>query len=87
MLIKKNMLVSFIGKKKSGKKTMMAFTTMHDTVKVSNYQKKKPQIIFMYDHTKGGVDIIDLLLTSHSTWTKSKRWPLNALAFILNTVS
>ena len=39
----------------------------------------------MYDHTKGGVDIVDLLSTNHLTRIKSKRWPLNALAFVLDT--
>ena len=32
----------------------------------------------MHDHTKGGVDVVDLLSTSHSTRIKSKRWPFNA---------
>ena len=39
----------------------------------------------MYDHLKVGVDIGDLLSTNHSTRNKSKRWPLNTLAFVLDT--
>ena len=39
----------------------------------------------MYDHTKGGVDILNLLSTTHSTGIKSRRWLLNTLAFILDT--
>ena len=39
----------------------------------------------MYDHTKGGVDIADLLSINHSTRIKSKRWPLNALSLVLDT--
>ena len=39
----------------------------------------------MYDHTKGGVDVFDLLSTNHSTRMKSRIWPLNAFAFILDT--
>ena len=58
---------------------------MLDSVKVTNDQRKKPQIHSMYDHTKGGVDVVDLLSTSHSTRIKSKRWPINAFAFILDT--
>ena len=34
---------------------------------------------------KGGDDIVDLLSTNHSTGIKSKRWPLNTLAFVLDT--
>ena len=37
---------------------------MHDKVKVTNNQREKPHVYEMYDHTKGGVDIVDLLLTS-----------------------
>ena len=58
---------------------------MHDDVKVTKDQLKKPQVHTFYDHTKGGVDVVDLLSTSHSTRIKSKRWPLNAFAFILDT--
>ena len=37
---------------------------MHDNVKVTNNQREKPHVYEMYDHMKGGVDIVDLLLTS-----------------------
>ena len=79
------MLVSYIDKKKSGKKNVIVLSTMHDSMKVTNDQRKKPQIHSMYDHMKGGVDVVDLLSTSHSTRKKSKRWPINAFAFILDT--
>ena len=58
---------------------------MHDKVKVTNDQRKKPHVHVMYNHTKGGVDIVDLLSRNHSTRIKSRRWPLNALAFVLDT--
>ena len=82
---KKIMLASYIDKKKSGKKNVIVLSTMHDSVKVTNDQRKKPQIHSMYDHKKRGVDVVDLLSTSHSTRIKSKRWPINAFAFILDT--
>ena len=59
---KEMMLVSYIDKKKSGKKNIIALTTMDDKVKA------------------------DLISTHHSTKIKSKWWPLNAFAFILDTV-
>ena len=40
----------------------------------------------MYDHTKGGVDVVDLISCHHSTWMKSKCWPLMAFAFVLETI-
>ena len=77
------MLVLYIEKEKSVKKNVIVLTTMLD--KVTNDQRKKPHVHVMYDHTKGGVDIVDLLSTNHSTRIKSKRCPLNALVFVLNT--
>ena len=70
------MLTSYIDKKKSGKKNVIVLSSMHDTVKVTQDQRKKPQVHSMYDHTKGGVDVVDLLSSTHSTGMKSKRWPL-----------
>ena len=61
----KNMLASYIDKKKSGKKNVIVLSTMHDSTKVTNDQRKKLQIHSMYDHTKGGVDVLDLLSASH----------------------
>ena len=58
---------------------------MHDTVKITKEQPKKPSVHTIYDHTKGCVDVVDLLSTTYSTQIKSRRWPLNALAFIIDT--
>ena len=79
------MLASYIDKKKSGKKNVIVLSRMHDSVKVTNDQRKKPKIHSMYNHMKGGADVVDLLSTSHSTRIKSKRWPTNAFAFIFDT--
>ena len=49
------MLVSYIDKKKSGKKNIIGLTTLHDTIKVSDDKRSKPQVFVMYDHTKGQV--------------------------------
>ena len=64
---------------------MIVLTTMHNIVKVTQDQRQKPNVHIMYDYTKGGVDIVDLLSTHHSTRMKTKRWPINALAFGLDT--
>ena len=65
---------------------MICLTTMHDRVKVTNDQRLKPPVIVMYDHTKGGVNVVDLISCHHSTRTKSKRWPLTTFAFMLDTI-
>ena len=45
------MMVSYIDKKKSGKKNIVCLTTMHDRVKVANDQRFKSPVIVMYDYT------------------------------------
>ena len=72
--------------KTSQEKNIIGLTTLHDTVKVSKDKRSKPQVLIMYDHTKGGVDIADLFSTHHTTRIMSKRWPLNAFAIILYMV-
>ena len=67
------MLTSYIDKKKSGKKNLIVLSSIHDSVKVTKAQRKKPRFHAMYDHTKGGVDVVDLLSTSHSTCIKCKQ--------------
>ena len=83
---KNMMLVSYIDRKKSGLKNAVVLTTMHDEVMVIRDQRKKPNVHSFYDHTKGGVDIVGYLSTSHSTRVKSKRCTLNCLALILDTL-
>ena len=55
------MLLSHIDKKKKGKKNILALTTMHNQVKLSVSERKKPHALVFYDHTKSGVDIVDLI--------------------------
>ena len=58
---------------------------MHDNVKITKGQQKKPSVLTIYDHTKGGVHVVDHLSTTRSSRIKSRRWSLNALAFIFDT--
>ena len=67
---KNMMLLSYTDKEKSGKKNIIVLINMHDKVKVTNDQQKKPHVLVMYDHMKGGVDIVDLLSTNRSTRIK-----------------
>lgn len=67
------MLVSYIDKKNSDKKNMVVLTSMHDKVKVSKDERRKPQVHLLYDHTKAGVDVVDLLSSQTSTRIKTKR--------------
>ena len=78
------MLVSYVDKKKSGKKIVL-LTKMHDHVHVTKDEQCKPGSL-VYDHTEGGVDVVDLVSKHNTTRTKHKRWPMNELAFVLDTV-
>ena len=69
----KTMLVSYVDKKRSGKKNATVLSIMHDHVKITKDQQKKPSLRLIYDHTKGGVDVVDLLSTANSTRIKSRR--------------
>ena len=48
--------------------------------------KEKPQIIKLYDFTKGGTDIVDQLNDYYTVQSKSLRWVMVALSFMLDTV-
>ena len=58
---------------------------MHKSVKITCYSRKKPDVITLYDCKKGGVDVMHMISSSLSTRIQSRRWPLNALAFVLDT--
>ena len=79
------MLLLYIDKKKKGKKNILALTTMHNQVKLSVDERKKPHALVFYDHTKGGVDVVDLISAKMSTRMKTRRWTLNVFAFMLDT--
>ena len=81
----KTMLLSYIDKKKKGKKNILALTTMHNQVKLSIDERKKPHALVFYDHTKGGVDTVDLISAKMLTKMKARRWTLNVFAFMLDT--
>ena len=79
------MLVSYIEKKKRGKKNVVVLTTMHDKVKVTKVERRRRQVHTFCNHTNSGLDVVDLISSHMSTRIKSKRWPMNCLAFILDT--
>ena len=59
---------------------------MHNGVSVTKDQRVKPNIHTFYDHTKGGVDVVDLVSSHNTTKMKTRKWPVNVLASILDTV-
>ena len=63
------LLVSYIDKNKSGKRTVVVISTLHDEVRVT----KDPSIHKSYDHTKCSVDVVSLISTSCTKRIKNKR--------------
>ena len=59
---------------------------MHNQVKLSVDERKKPHPLVFYDHTKGGVNVADLISAKMLTRMKARRWTLNVFAFMLDTV-
>ena len=80
------MLVLYVDKKASGLKNVIALTTMHNDVRVTKDSNLKPDVLKFYDHTKGGVDVVDLISSHSSTRMKSAKWTINVLAFVLLTI-
>lgn len=80
-------LISYVVKTKSkGKKNVLALTTLRPLLGVTKDDGKvKPAILKLYDHTKGGTDIIDQRIGSYTVKTKSKRWTIAAFAYVIDT--
>ena len=79
-------VVSYVDKKKSERKNTVLLTTMRDDVLVTKDERCKPDSLALYHHTKGGANVADLVSTNNTTRINHKRWPMNALAFVLDTV-
>ena len=70
----------------TGKKDVVVLLTsrpLHGK-KIDN-DKEKPQIIKFYDFTKGETDIVDQLNDYYTTKSKSCRWVMVALSYMLDT--
>ena len=85
----KKMLVSYAEKrcKEKDQHGFFLFLTMHDEMRVSKDHKAKPQPKVYYDHMKDGVDAVDLMSAMASKREKNKCWTMNALFYMLDTVS
>ena len=83
---KKILLALYIDKKKSGKSNVVVLSTLHDEVRATKDEQRKPDIRKLYNNKKGGVHVVNLILTRCTTRIKNKRWPIKGCALILDTV-
>ena len=49
---------------------------MHDDAAVDDTPKRKPEMVWYYNRTKGGVDKMDQLAHTYTVKRRTKRWPL-----------
>ena len=68
---------------KKNKVVCLLSSTDPDTSK-DDTEKKKPNIIHFYNHTKCGVDNVDQMLRQLSTRCQTRRWPMSVFYNILD---
>jgi hypothetical protein len=74
--------VSYCPKKN---KIVSILSTLHSEPKVdTSNEQRKPEVILMYNDTKGGVDTMDQMTRTYSCKRKTRRWPLLVFYNILD---
>lgn len=76
------MIVSYIPKKNKNV-LLLSSGCIIDSVDRST-EKQKPDLIYEYNRSKGGVDTVDQMLRHYSTKMASRRWPLAVFCNILD---
>ena len=78
--------MSYIPKSKSKKKNVVLISSMHQDKKIdeANGEDKKPEINTLYNSTKGGVHVVDMMMDKYSISRNSRRWPLTVFFALLN---
>ena len=82
----KSVFVSYVMKTKSGVTNILVLSSMHRNALTTREERKKLHVITFYNRTKGGVDVIGMMAGIHTTRFKSRRWTMNVLAYVLDTV-
>lgn len=79
-------MCSYVVDTSNGKKNVLLLTTLTQILDTTiDDGKEKLAIYKLYDFTKGGMDIIDQRMGSYSCKPKSRRWPIVAFSYIVDT--
>lgn len=73
-------LVSYVPKKN---RSVILVSSMHHEAETDS-RTRKPEMIMLYNKTKGGVDSMDFKISTYSSNRRSRRWPLTLFYAILN---
>ena len=72
--------------KSTGKKNVLLLSSHPAIIGVTkDDDKKKPQLLKLYDFTKTGTDVMDQKMSYYSTNSKSRRWTLTSFSYVLDT--
>ena len=79
-------LSSYVVGTSKGMKNILVLSTVEPLQGVTKDDgKKKPAIFKLYDFTKGGTDVVDQMIGSYSTKTKSPKWTRVSFCYVLDT--
>lgn len=74
-------MISYAPNKKTA---LILLSTMHHDTAVSSDVDKKPDVVFHYNETKGGVDHMNQMVRAYSCERKTNRWPMTFFSNMLD---
>ena len=84
---KRNLTSYFVSSSKKKKKNIIVLATVEPILGVAiGDEKQKPAIMKLYDFTNGETGIIDQKMVFYSVTTKSRRWAIASLGYLLDTI-
>ena len=75
-----------VNTKSRGKKNVLLMSSQPPLLGVTKDEKKKPAMYKLYDYTKGGTDQMDYRMAANTVKTKSNRWTMTAMSYLLDTM-
>ncbi|KAM3603127.1 uncharacterized protein V6R79_016937 [Siganus canaliculatus] len=66
------------------KKNVVILSTRHRSVTISKEQKRKPETVTYYNHSKVGVDVLNQMLRKYTVKASTQRWPVAVFYNILD---
>ncbi|XP_022910889.2 piggyBac transposable element-derived protein 4-like [Onthophagus taurus] len=79
--------VSMVSYARKKNKCVILLSTMHHDASINDDAKRKPEIISHYNKTKGGVDIMDQMVSTYTCKRQSKGWPMTFFFNIIDVAT